>query len=380
MRVRVATLNVWALPGPFSKKVDKRMAAIGDRLHALDVDAIAFQEVWTAEARGLLLEAGRRVGLEHVWHKDAAIGGSGLLVLSRLPIERKRFDRFALRGYPERLDHADYYGGKGFVKMELRTGAGPITLMDTHLHARYAKDMPNEYRPQRAAQVVELAFAARESRNPVVTLGDFNFEEPQAEYRVLTGLAGFRDVAAELDRRDDTVWGGNAYRGTGHPGKRIDFVFVRNGSRTAVVARRVERIFDQTLRFKGRKGSYSDHAGLLAELELEPRASAPAAPDPQAIELARRMLREGRSYAESRRSGLRACAGAGFGLALLAAASVRSGPVTRRRLLRAGIQGLGLAALTPGLGFSLLSEVVAADEIRAYEALHARLEQLESAA
>ena len=137
MRVRVATLNVWGLPEPFSERLPKRMKAIGARLAELDLDVIAFQEVWTREAYRLLRAAGRRIGLLHKWRKHSLFDGSGLLVLSRLPIEAKRFDEFSLRGLPERLDHADYYGGKGFARLRLQTDLGPFTLIDTHLHARY---------------------------------------------------------------------------------------------------------------------------------------------------------------------------------------------------------------------------------------------------
>ena len=62
MRVRVATLNAWALPPPLGQDVAFRMRSIGEELRRLDVDVMAFQEVWTAAARALLVEAGRRAG------------------------------------------------------------------------------------------------------------------------------------------------------------------------------------------------------------------------------------------------------------------------------------------------------------------------------
>ncbi len=64
MRVRVATLNVWALPTFLGEDVAARMRAIGRRLPDLDLDAIAFQEVWIPDARATLVAAGRRAGLD----------------------------------------------------------------------------------------------------------------------------------------------------------------------------------------------------------------------------------------------------------------------------------------------------------------------------
>ena len=58
VRLRVATLNVWAVP-LFSERIGARMREIGRRLAALELDAIAFQEVWTPAARRRLIEAGR---------------------------------------------------------------------------------------------------------------------------------------------------------------------------------------------------------------------------------------------------------------------------------------------------------------------------------
>ena len=47
--------------------------------------------------------------------------------------------------------------------------------------------------------------------------------------------------------------------------------------------------------------------------------------------------------------------------------------LTRRRLLRTGLQAAALAALTPGVGYSLLAEVFAPDQLQAYDQLERRL-------
>jgi endonuclease/exonuclease/phosphatase family metal-dependent hydrolase len=379
MKFRIATLNVWALPGPFSDQVNRRMRAIGAHLADLELDAIAFQEVWTAGARRRLVASGRQAGFSHAWYRDVQLGGGGLLVLSRHPFEQERFEPFDLRGYAERIDQAEYYGEKGFAQVRLRTPAGLLTLIDTHLHARYSSSVWHQFRPHRAGQVVELALAVRRSRDPVVVVGDFNFEEGQPEHTVLTGLTGLRDVAIELESRPQTVWGGNAYRKARHPGKRIDYVFARDGADSHLLASRIQRIFDEPIPGRDHHPtSYSDHAGVLAELELAPGGSEGPRAQPAAIELAREMLAVGRADARRRRSERRTWAGAGFGVAALAAAGVRTPPLTRRRLLRGGLQGVGLLALTPGVGFGLLSEVFVPDEIRAFESLSARLAALET--
>ena len=58
---------------------------------------------------------------------------------------------------------------------------------------------------------------------------------------------------------------------------------------------------------------------------------------------------------------------------------VRSAPITRRRLLRGALQTAGLAALAPALGFSFVSEFVTPSELRAFDAVAARLSRLADA-
>lgn len=377
MRIRVATLNVWGLPEPFSERLSGRLKAIGERIAALDVDVVAFQEVWTSGARRRLRRAGRGAGLVHAWSRHSSINGSGLLVLSRLPIESHRFDRFSLRGYPERVDHADYYGGKGFAQIRLRTDEGPITIINTHLHARHSSDIAHAYRGHRTGQIVELGIASLAIRDPIITMGDFNFREDTPEYAVLTGLTGMRDVAAELDRRRATIWAENAYRAARRESRRIDYVFTRDGAHRGVIPIYTERVFDEPFHLSGQPASYSDHGGVLAELEISDRPQPVAGPLRHAIELASEMLSTGRADAKERQRDSRAWAGVGLASAALASVGIRSLDVNRRRLLRLSLQGVAVAALAPSVGFSVLSEVFAPDEIRAFDAIAARLSRMQ---
>jgi len=375
MRIRAATLNAWGLPELLAEDASIRLREIGRRLPGLDLDAIAFQEAWTGESQRLLVDAGARAGLHHAWHGDSGLGGSGLLVLSRHAIESIRFERYALHGDPS---VGDYYGGKGFAEVRLATPAGPLTLVDTHLHARYASSVAHQFRAHRVGQIVQIADAAASLRGPLLVGGDFNLEETHEEYRVLLGLTGLRDVAAEADRREPTVTRDNPYRAqSSKPDRRIDLLLARSGVETGVAVHHVERVFDEPFDYSGRRLACSNHAGVLAELELEPGAGAPPPPvDRAAVSIAARMLAEGRELARDQRSDGRLAAGLGLGTALVASAGVRVGPITRRRLLRGALQTAGFVALAPTLGFSFVSEVVAPDELRALDQLALRLARL----
>jgi endonuclease/exonuclease/phosphatase family metal-dependent hydrolase len=303
-------------------------------------------------------------------------------VLTRLPIQSARFTPFSLRGDPGRPDHPDYYGGKGWATLELETRAGTLAFIDTHLHARYTHDVAHEYRPHRVGQIVELALASRDLPHPVIAVGDLNFGDADPEHAILTGLSALRDVAAELDTRVPTTLHDNPYRAHSRkPDRRIDYVLARDGGTTGVVAIGARRAFDERFDLHGFAASCSNHAGVLAELELVPGAARVTPPPSQeSVSLATQILREGRGQTKQRRRGDRTWAGVGFGTAALATLGMRAPRVSRRRLLRTALQAGALLALSPGVALSIVSELLTPEEIRAFDQLAVRLEHLGVAA
>jgi hypothetical protein len=142
-KLRVVCLNVWGIPdiftqapghieklglGRLSKK--ERMQRIASRFSEFDV--ICLQEVWMkSDIEYFIQEAnqqnlthwrcfpsGRKLKvistilrLNHQWgnsvnkHSSAFGVGSGMIILSRFPIEYSDFQLFSLCGKPQRLHH-----------------------------------------------------------------------------------------------------------------------------------------------------------------------------------------------------------------------------------------------------------------------------------
>ncbi len=367
MKLRVATLNVWALPAPFSRDLGARMGAIARSLAAYDLDVIGFQEVWLGSARDSLVEAGRRAGLVHAWSRSGALDGGGLLLLSRFPIRAERFESFRARGRAEKISQGEYIAGKGYLSVILDTPAGAVRILDTHLHARYSAPPPDDYRAHRTAQIVQLAEGERDTGPPLVVMGDFNFTDQDPEYRVLRGLMGLRDAAADLDRRVSTVFGTNPYR-TGAGGQRKDYVFGRDGVERSIRAVHVERVFDEEHSFAGRPGACSNHAGVRVEFELAP-ASGVASPhrDRSVVRLAADLLAQGKATSEQRRDSQQTSAWQSACIGVAAVGVARCKPVSRRSILRHGVRALGLTAVVPGLGLSMLSSWDQPNEVRAFD-------------
>lgn len=376
LKLRVMTLNAWALPWPLSHEPDARVEAIGGRLASLDADVVAFQEVWSPSARRRLSAAGRREGYTEVWSRPGSIGASGMLVLSRFPIRESRFVRFALCGFPQDVTRGDYYGGKGIAILTLDTPAGSVALLSTHLIPHYGDyGSDDSYMGHRIAEVVELADALAQIEIPAIVVGDFNFSESQPEYEVLVGLSGLTDVAAAVEWREVTIVPGPPYRENDHPpGVRIDYVFTRGGAERAAVPRTISRVLDEPIEIAGQPAGYSDHAGLLAEIDLVAARTVRPPPAADAIARAEAFLREGRERAERRRRDHLGILAGGGVIALAAVGSASRVSVSRRRLLRAALIGVPALALASSVG--LLADRSVSDELEGYDKVEAALKRI----
>jgi len=379
VRVRVATLNAWGLPEPFSADLSVRMDQIGRDLSERDIDIIAFQEVWTRKSSRKLVKAGQRAGLHYAWHWYDPLASGGLLVLSRLPIISSHFESFDLRGQAEQITNLEYFSGKGFVRIVIETDAGPLSLIDTHLHARYGNSVQHAFAPHRIGQIVQLAEYAKTNTAPLILLGDFNFADDDPEYSVLLGLFNARDAAVEVDSRFSTTIAGSPYRKSNLYDKRKDYVFVRDGSQMGVEVKSLVPAFHESFLHNRRRLACSNHVGVLAEIELvECAAPALASWDHEVSDVASRLLHEGRVEAELRQRGERKLSrvGAGVGLATLAVAAIPERLVDRRNILRSALRATALLTLAPAAGYSLLSEVYIPDEIGAFRVAAERLAEL----
>ncbi len=368
-RVRLTTLNVWGLPEPLARDVSARMDAIASHLCELDADIVNLQEVWLQRVRARLLTEAVRKRYPWVWYGQDEHGGGGLLVLSRYPILEAYFEPYLLKGLPHRLDHAEYYAGKGFVHLRLATGDGNVSLVNTHLHAKYIDDVGNQYLGVRTGQVVQLAAYLAGIKEPLLVAGDFNSREGAPVYRIVRELGGIADTAVALDRRDMTVRRANPYRrGKITPDSRKDYLFYRNGRSRMLQPSGVRRVFDQQFLIRGHAASFSNHDGVLAEFKLTEQASSPfATPDPQVMALALRLLEGGRRQTVEQRKEERGIAAATVTAGVLAPLSQSRERLNRRRFLKRSMVVFPVVAVPSGAGFLALSELHRPAELKAYE-------------
>lgn len=381
MPLRLGTFNVWGLPEAFAEDVSSRMRGLASRLSGLDLDVLLIQEAWTEEVRETLREAALAANFE-VAGGHASSGG--LMTFSRLPIRRSRFEGFHFRGDPERLGQGEFLGGKGFQTLVLEGENGPLSVINTHLHARYSRSRPRLNSAVRTAQLLQIVGAMRDLDGTVVVGGDFNCESGDVEYRIFRGLT--RAVEMGAGDRYPTLSKNNFYkRKRKGLDKRIDFLFVRTDSDLRWTSSGVSSLFAEPEPIRRLNRSLSDHFGFRATFEWQPAvthpvADAPYQVDPQVIDLARGLLQIGRQEADRRERVHFRSAGSWVAGAVLAAGLRRHPALDRRRFLRMSAGAFSICAVLPAVGYGTLARLDSDYKRDAFDDAHDILAQIEASA
>ncbi len=360
MSLRIGTFNVWGLPETFGfgDDVSSRMRIIADRVSRLDLDVLLIQEAWTDEVRETLEGGALAAGFEVA---AGPRGSGGLMTLSRRPIRSARFDRFHFRGDPERLAQGEFLGGKGFQTLTIDGDTDPLSLINTHLHARYRRARPRLNSAVRTAQILQIIGRLSELEGTVVLGGDFNCTLNDPEYEILRSLSGIVELGG--GGRHPTLSRTNYYkRNRRGQDKRIDFLFVRCGTGMSFRVADARLFFAEPARIREIDRSLSDHFGFRADLWLESSAAKPVAsqwlpPDPRVFDLARHLLEIGRVEADRRERAHFESSAAWVVAGALACGLRRLPTMGRRRFLRGVAGAAAWGALVPAIGFGALARL-----------------------
>ncbi len=153
-------------------------------------------------------------------------------------------------------------------------------------------------------------------------------------------------------------------------------MFARDGVERAAVPHSILRVLDETIEIDGEPAGYSDHAGLLAEIDFERAPTFRPPPDGDAVARAADYLREGRGKAEQRRRDHLGIAAGGGAVALAAVGSASFAPISRRRLLRASLLGLPVLALGASTGIGVLAKRSVDAELAGYDKVEGLLAEI----
>ena len=251
-----------------------RAAHLAPALRRVNADILLLQELVPQRVKVRLASELRdlyphRAGIA----EDTRFYGTGLLTLTRHPIEDASCTPFAAQTFEEGL-----FGPRGMVGCTVRTpGLGPCRVINLHATAGGAsRKRRRQGAPGRkSAQIAEaIEAAAAPFEGTVVLAGDFNSDpvkDPTAGRRLDT--AGFADVADCVPdaARPPGTWDPsnplNRSKASG-AARRVDHIFLRPHGDHEVAVSNVRIVLDEPVVPipGGDPLPHSDHYGLLATL------------------------------------------------------------------------------------------------------------------
>ncbi|XP_017468056.1 PREDICTED: putative neutral sphingomyelinase isoform X1 [Rhagoletis zephyria] len=261
------------IPFPFvSKDRVARIAAIGLELSSGNYDIVSLQEVWSRKDCEDLKKATESV-LPYSHYFYSGVVGSGLLVLSRFPILSSFFHPWSVNGYFHRIQHADWFGGKGVGLCRILVDKQVVNLYNTHLHAEYS-NKNDDYKTHRVIQAFDTAQFIRATKGDSVLqvlAGDLNAQPHDLTYKVLLYTSKMKDCCISKNIFTNEYYK-NSYTSTAinankSHGIHIDHIFARSSDNFKL------SILDYGLplseRVPGHNFSFSDHEAVLTKLNLD---------------------------------------------------------------------------------------------------------------
>ncbi|KAK9468057.1 Endonuclease/exonuclease/phosphatase [Lipomyces arxii] len=195
MDFRMMTLNCWGLKY-VSKAREPRMRYIANQIAICEADIVALQECWVESDYDYIRQQTHKEFPYSKYFYSGIIAGSGLVILSRFPIESVSMTPYTINGRPSAFFRGDWYVGKGIASAIVRHPTGvAIEIFNTHMHAPYGPGDASYvcHRTAQAWQLSQQIRAAVERGHLAIAVGDFNSRPESITYALLTQRAGLQD-------------------------------------------------------------------------------------------------------------------------------------------------------------------------------------------
>lgn len=161
MNLKLATINFWGLPWPFSVKKKERLNLLIALINKERFDIVALQEIWTnydintikKNCPGYFVRDQRNPIFNH----------SGLVILSRFPLHSIRFIPF--KGS---LMSLEFPSRKGMLQCDADINEQQVQIINSHMYYDTSPEQAKKQKKQ-LLQLIELL-----DHRPTFILGDFN--------------------------------------------------------------------------------------------------------------------------------------------------------------------------------------------------------------
>ena len=278
--INVFSLNCWGLGLGISKDRDERMEDIGQYLAEQDYDIVFLQEVWWRGNYQTLKDL-LASKLPHSQYFDHGFMGTGTAIFTKVKITDCTFHGFGLNGYPHKLLHGDWFGGKGLGICQIDYLGLNIHLFTSHYHANYSVGVcccnGPDYLSHRIVQSVESAQwikLSSSSADLTIYAGDLNTEPEEVPYQIVRYVTPLSDAWVEANGSEGgetSETPSNSYTSKSAlrdspAGKRIDYILYSAGPN--IEADTLACVLPLQDRIPGKNISFSDHQALAAKLRV----------------------------------------------------------------------------------------------------------------
>ncbi|XP_059620876.1 putative neutral sphingomyelinase [Phlebotomus argentipes] len=267
LTLSVLTINIWGIPF-VSKDREVRIQRIAEELASGKYDVVSMQEVWS-ETDFQSLKSHTEAVLPYSHYFYSGVVGSGLCVLSKYPITAAFFHAWSVNGYVHRIQHGDWFGGKGVGLCKISVHGHTVNLYNAHLHAEYNRKS-DDYMAHRVIQAFDTAQFIQQTRNDAVVqilAGDLNTEPGDLAYRILLSTSHLQDSYQKSEPHGTNECARNPYtceenRLSAPDGKRIDYVLFRVGAGGRLTRQEYKVLMPEQC--------FSDHEAVHVKLDIVP--------------------------------------------------------------------------------------------------------------
>uniref|UniRef100_A0A1Y1JYV0 sphingomyelin phosphodiesterase n=1 Tax=Photinus pyralis TaxID=7054 RepID=A0A1Y1JYV0_PHOPY len=180
---KVLTLNCWGIPF-ISKDVLPRMRSIAEYLGKSDYDVVCLQEVWAIADYNLIRDVVvSTYPFSHYFY--SGVIGSGVCIFSKYLLQDVFFHQWPLNGYIHKIQHGDWFAGKGIAMCRVIVKGFSVNIYTSHLLAEYNRTC-DEYETHRMLQVFDTAQFIQLTSGAadfIVLAGDLNTEPGDLPHR-----------------------------------------------------------------------------------------------------------------------------------------------------------------------------------------------------
>lgn len=284
------------------------MRHIAEKLVQSDYDIISLQEVWS-EYDYVKIKERLKPAFPFSHYFYSGVFGSGLCVFSRYKIISSFFHHWPVNGYVHKIQHGDWFGGKGVGLCKIKVDDQIINFYLAHvssltssvlkayviisfqLHAEYDKKS-DDYVTHRIIQAFDTAQFLENTRGDCsmqILAGDLNTEPGDLAYRILLSTSKMKDAFHQKPSRFTGTheYAYNTYTSgdiseKNPEGIRIDYVLFRGNENLIVEVDEYELpLLDKIPELNL---SYSDHEGVHVRFLLEETKNAsPKVADNQTV-------------------------------------------------------------------------------------------------